>query len=262
MKQSREWEQHSVFGCEPLPRQHTPQQQAWHHQASSHAFCHSWNRVCEQLCFYLSLLCSSISRMCLIVRLLYTSLVYGNVSQKHPTSRWGRGGEFAYDSFALKCNCSKKKKSNCSLANTYGWGAETLQIRHHIPDHNDTPVVEWEALLKMIRYMHSEVWLFAAPWTSLPGSTAHGIFQARILEWGAISYSKGSSRPRDQTRVSRISRQRLPLAPPGDFWGSAAAAKSLQSYPALWDRIEGSPTGSPVLACPFKDHTHPTCEKT
>ena len=156
----------------------------------------------------------------------------------------------------------KKKKSNCSLANTYGWGAETLQIRHHIPDHNDTPVVEWEALLKMIRYMHSEVWLFAAPWTSLPGSTAHGIFQARILEWGAISYSKGSSRPRDQTRVSRISRQRLPLAPPGDFWGSAAAAKSLQSYPALWDRIEGSPTGSPVLACPFKDHTHPTCEKT
>ena len=35
---------------------------------------------------------------------------------------------------------------------------------------------------------------------SLPGSSVHGIFQARILEWVAIYYSRGSSRPRDQTR--------------------------------------------------------------
>ena len=34
---------------------------------------------------------------------------------------------------------------------------------------------------------------------SLPGSPIHGIFQARILEWVAISFSRGSSRPRDQT---------------------------------------------------------------
>ena len=33
---------------------------------------------------------------------------------------------------------------------------------------------------------------------SPPGSSVHGIFQARMLEWIAISYSKGSSRPRDQ----------------------------------------------------------------
>ena len=32
---------------------------------------------------------------------------------------------------------------------------------------------------------------------SLPGSSVHGICQARILEWGAISFSRGSSRPRD-----------------------------------------------------------------
>ena len=31
---------------------------------------------------------------------------------------------------------------------------------------------------------------------SLPGSSVHGIFQARILEWVAISFSKGSSQPR------------------------------------------------------------------
>ena len=32
---------------------------------------------------------------------------------------------------------------------------------------------------------------------SLPVSSAHGIFQARILEWVALSYSRGSSQPRD-----------------------------------------------------------------
>ena len=36
---------------------------------------------------------------------------------------------------------------------------------------------------------------------SPPGSSGHGILQARLLEWVAISTPRGSSRPRDQTRV-------------------------------------------------------------
>ena len=40
---------------------------------------------------------------------------------------------------------------------------------------------------------------------SPPGSSDHGIFEARILEWVAISYSRGSSRPRDQTCMSCVS---------------------------------------------------------
>ena len=39
---------------------------------------------------------------------------------------------------------------------------------------------------------------------SPPGSSVHGILQPRILEWVAISSSRGASRPRDQTQVSRI----------------------------------------------------------
>ena len=39
---------------------------------------------------------------------------------------------------------------------------------------------------------------------SLPGSSVHGIFQARILEWVVISFSRGSSQPRDWSWVSRI----------------------------------------------------------
>ena len=53
----------------------------------------------------------------------------------------------------------------------------------------------------------SRVRLFATPcqaslYCSLPGSSAHGIFQARVLEWIAISFFRGSSQPRDQTWVS------------------------------------------------------------
>ena len=38
------------------------------------------------------------------------------------------------------------------------------------------------------------------------GSSVHGIFQARILEWVAISYSRGSSWPRGQIRISCFGR--------------------------------------------------------
>ena len=37
---------------------------------------------------------------------------------------------------------------------------------------------------------------------SLPGSSIHGILQARILEWVAIPSSRGSSQPKDPTQVS------------------------------------------------------------
>ena len=64
----------------------------------------------------------------------------------------------------------------------------------------------------------SYVWLFATPWTvtyqaSLPISN----FQARVLDWGAISYSRGSSWPRDWTPKSPALAGRFfttePLAP-------------------------------------------------
>ena len=45
--------------------------------------------------------------------------------------------------------------------------------------------------------------------SSLPGSSIHGIFQARVLEWVAISFSRGSSRPKDRTRVSLIAGRRF-----------------------------------------------------
>ena len=39
---------------------------------------------------------------------------------------------------------------------------------------------------------------------SPPGFSVHGIFQARLLDWVAVFFSRGSSQPRDQTHVSHI----------------------------------------------------------
>ena len=44
---------------------------------------------------------------------------------------------------------------------------------------------------------------------SLSGPSVHGIFQARVLEWTAIFFSRGSSRPRNWTRVSCIAGRRF-----------------------------------------------------
>ena len=50
---------------------------------------------------------------------------------------------------------------------------------------------------------HSGVWPFVTPWTcSPPGSSIYKISQASILEWVAISFSRVSSKPMDQTHVS------------------------------------------------------------
>ena len=52
----------------------------------------------------------------------------------------------------------------------------------------------------------SHVQLSVTSWTicSLPCSSVHGVLQAKILEWVAIAFSRGSTPPRDQTWVSAL----------------------------------------------------------
>ena len=49
----------------------------------------------------------------------------------------------------------------------------------------------------------------------LVSSSVHGIFQSRILEWVAISYSRGSSWPRDWTHISFVLHWQAVSLPPG-----------------------------------------------
>ena len=52
----------------------------------------------------------------------------------------------------------------------------------------------------------SRVWLLCDPMDcSLPGLSVHGISQARILEWAAISHSRGFCPPKDLTHLSCVS---------------------------------------------------------
>ena len=57
------------------------------------------------------------------------------------------------------------------------------------------------------------LWTVEEPHSS--GSSVHGILWARILEWVAIPFSRGSSQPRDQTRVALITGGLLTAEPPG-----------------------------------------------
>ena len=94
---------------------------------------------------------------------------------------------------------------------------------------------------------------------SVPGSSVHGICQARILEWVAISFSRGCSQSRDRTQVSRIVGRCFTVWATRDhmvdlsiFWGvsklfslmvptyipiNSERAKSLWSCPTLSDRV-------------------------
>ena len=62
---------------------------------------------------------------------------------------------------------------------------------------------KWRQVFVTVVQLLSHVWLFYYSMDySPPGSSVHGISQARILEWIAISFSRGSSWPSDQTHIS------------------------------------------------------------
>ena len=59
--------------------------------------------------------------------------------------------------------------------------------------------------------------------------TVHGILQARILEWVAVPFSRGSSQPRDRTQVSHIA---------GRFFTSWATRESLCTLEEIVNAVE------------------------
>ena len=78
---------------------------------------------------------------------------------------------------------------------------------------------------------------------SLPGSSVHGIFQARVLEWVAISFSRGSSRPRDGTQGLRIAGRRFTI------WATREAHYLFLLFAtphSMWDFSSLTRDGTPV----------------
>ena len=89
-----------------------------------------------------------------------------------------------------------------------------------------------EIVLTICTYACSFTQLCPTLWDPMdcrpPGSSVHGISQARILEWVAISSSRGSSRPRDQTHVSCLAGRFFTTELPGKpRWDSNLPKSSL-----------------------------------
>ena len=82
---------------------------------------------------------------------------------------------------------------------------------------------EWTPVCVCVSWL-SCAWLFDLMNYSLPGSSDHRILQARILEWVAIPFFRGSSWPRDQNWVSCIA---------GRFF-TVWVTREVQVYPTAW----------------------------
>ena len=76
--------------------------------------------------------------------------------------------------------------------------------------------------------------------------TVHGILQARILEWVAVPFFRGSSQPRVWTQVSSIARGFFTSWATGEAQVSSSACSDTQSGPTLCDPMDCSPPGSSV----------------
>ena len=74
----------------------------------------------------------------------------------------------------------------------------------------------------------------------------HGILQARILEWVAFPFSRGSSQPRDRTQVSALQADSLPAEPPGkpreprgqrkiSSWQRIPSSVPISLHPGQWE---------------------------
>ena len=74
---------------------------------------------------------------------------------------------------------------------------------------------------------------------SPPGSSVHGIFQAIILEWVAISYSRGSSQPKDQTCISYMSCNGKQII---NHWATWEAS-NWNPQEAMWSRNDETSLG-------------------
>ena len=102
-----------------------------------------------------------------------------------------------------------------------GEGKNTLTCHSLCVSHltADSSNLMWFVLLgeSLKIQLLSHVWLFCNPMDcSLPGSSVYEISQARILEWVVISFSRGSSQPRDWTSVSCIGGDFFTAEPPGE----------------------------------------------
>ena len=99
------------------------------------------------------------------------------------------------------------------------WGDKQSDTTEQLNWTEVTPSIFYKLIYSLKVKRETEVaqlhWTLRNPMDcSPPGPSVHGIFQARVLEWGAISFSRGSSQPRNQTRISCVAGRFITAVPP------------------------------------------------
>ena len=110
------------------------------------------------------------------------------------------------------CNHPGKEHSRMNGSSPYRGPVrdeKMLSITNHQEDtnqsHGEMPPHSHQDGLLLLLSCFSRFWLFATLWTVAHHSSVHGVLQARMLVWVAMPSSRGSSWPRDRTRVSYVS---------------------------------------------------------
>ena len=119
-----------------------------------------------------------------------------------------------WDILLIYCN-NQLKKYRTPFSKTSEWGTlcppsdiyvrSFLCLFSYLIKLCCTKALEWSSLVPVPKAKSSEIMnptLFTLSYHDPIDYTVHGILQARILEWVAIPFSRGSSQPRDQTQVS------------------------------------------------------------
>ena len=139
----------------------------------------------------------------------------GSISGLGRSPRKGKGYPLQHSGLENSMDCIVHR-----VAKSQTWLSD-LHTHSYILPHNH----DWQhsipkgSLSECMLSHFSRVWLFATPCNPCgpPGTSVHGILQARILEWVAVSSSRGSSQPRNRIlgllHLLHWQVSSLPLAP-------------------------------------------------
>ena len=126
--------------------------------------------------------------------------------------------------------------------NIYNTSVTVLKVNHFLCSNHPNILIN---LIKSVKVLVGQSCLtLCNPMdSSPPGSSVHGILQAAILEWVAITFSRGSSPPRNRTRVSCIAGRatREALGHQGSHKAQSVCLQNLFGWPLLLgSRLLGS----------------------
>ena len=141
--------------------------------------------------------------------------------------------------------CHMIEHTVCTISNWLLYLSNTHLCFFHVFSSLDSSFIcVCVCILCMCSVMFNSLW---PPWIIACQASLHGIFQARMLEQVAISYSRASSHPRDQTCIFCIGRQIL--LPPSHLGSSLIFSTEYYSIIWMWHNLFIHPSTEEYLGC-------------